>query len=71
MVRQDLPDAVWQDGNGKFQAIIGLGGRMPQKRTAVLIGTISIEKSEYLSKLLQGGVPHNVLNAKHHERKWR
>ncbi len=69
IVRQDLPDAVYKTENGKFQAIIKQVEECHRRGQPVLIGTISIEKSEYLSKLLKKrGVPHNVLNAKHHER---
>jgi preprotein translocase subunit SecA len=69
MVRQDLPDAVYKTENGKFQAVIKQVEECHRRGQPVLIGTISIEKSEYLSKLLKKrGVPHNVLNAKHHER---
>lgn len=69
IVRQDLPDAVYKTENGKFQAVIKQVEECHRRGQPVLIGTISIEKSEYLSKLLKKrGVPHNVLNAKHHER---
>ena len=69
IVRQDLPDAVYKTENGKFQAVIKQVEECHRRGQPVLIGTISIEKSEYLSKLLKKrGVPQNVLNAKHHER---
>ncbi|NLN03455.1 MAG: preprotein translocase subunit SecA [Clostridiaceae bacterium] len=69
MIRQDFPDAVYKTENGKFQAIIKQVEECHRRGQPVLIGTISIEKSEYLSKLLKKrGIPHNVLNAKHHER---
>ncbi len=69
MIRQDLPDSVFKTENGKFQAVIEQVAECYNREQPVLIGTISIEKSEYLSKLLsKRGIPHNVLNAKHHDK---
>ncbi len=67
--RIDYPDAVYRTVNGKYTAIIRDTIECNQKGQPVLIGTVSIEKSEHLSKLLgRHGIKHNVLNAKNHER---
>ncbi|AOY75700.1 preprotein translocase subunit SecA [Clostridium formicaceticum] len=69
ILRQDHPDAVYQREIGKFQALAKEIEEKHKKGQPVLVGTISIEKSEELSKLLKRkGIPHEVLNAKHHER---
>ena len=69
MVRVDNSDAVYKNENGKYKAIIGQIEACHAKGQPVLVGTISIEKSEHLSSLLsKRGVKHSVLNAKHHER---
>ena len=66
--RIDNPDVVYKTDAGKNRAIIQQILDCHAKGQPVLVGTVSIEKSEYLSKLLKRqGVPHNVLNAKHHE----
>ena len=68
VVRMDQPDVVYKTEAGKFRAIIQQVKLCHEKGQPVLVGTISIEKSEVLSKLLKrAGVPHNVLNAKYHE----
>ena len=68
VVRQDHPDVVYKTEAGKFRAIVQQVKTCHAKGQPVLVGTISIEKSELLSKLLKReGIPHNVLNAKHHE----
>ncbi len=68
VARIDRPDAVYKTEAGKFRAIIGQVIACHEKGQPVLVGTVSIEKSEILSKLLKrAGVPHNVLNAKFHE----
>ncbi len=68
VVRIDQPDVVYKTEAGKFRAIIRQVQECYEKGQPVLVGTISIEKSEILSKLLKrAGVPHNVLNAKYHE----
>ena len=68
VVRKDHSDVVYKTEAGKFRAIIGQVRQCHEKGQPVLVGTISIEKSEVLSKLLKKeGIPHNVLNAKHHE----
>ncbi|MBO5078432.1 MAG: preprotein translocase subunit SecA, partial [Oscillospiraceae bacterium] len=68
VVRFDRPDVVYKTEAGKFRAIIAQVQECHRKGQPVLVGTVSIEKSEILSKLLKrAGVPHNVLNAKYHE----
>ena len=68
VVRKDHSDVVYKNEAGKFRAIVGQVKACHAKGQPVLVGTISIEKSEILSKLLKReGIPHNVLNAKHHE----
>ncbi len=68
VLRNDQPDVVYKTEAGKFRAIIQQVIACHQKGQPVLVGTVSIEKSEMLSKLLKrAGVPHNVLNAKFHE----
>ncbi len=69
VARKDYSDVVYKNEAGKFRAVIAQIKECHAKGQPVLVGTISIEKSELLSKLLkQEGVPHNVLNAKHHEK---
>ena len=69
LMRQDDPDVVYKNDAGKNRAIIDQIVACHEKGQPVLVGTVSIEKSEYLSKLLsREGVKHNVLNAKNHER---
>ena len=68
VVRKDHPDVVYKNEAGKFRAIVNQVKACHERGQPVLVGTISIEKSEILSKLLKReGIPHNVLNAKHHE----
>ena len=68
IARKDHPDAVYKTEAGKLRAIVKQVEACHAKGQPVLVGTISIEKSELLSKLLKkSGVPHNVLNAKFHE----
>ena len=68
IARKDLSDVVYKTEAGKFRAIIKQVEECHRKGQPVLVGTISIEKSEILSKLLKRtGIPHNVLNAKYHE----
>lgn len=67
--RQDLPDSIFKNEQGKFNAVIEDIIECHEKGQPVLVGTISIEKSEILSKMLKKrGIKHNVLNAKQHER---
>ncbi|MBI4225277.1 MAG: preprotein translocase subunit SecA [Candidatus Sungbacteria bacterium] len=69
MVRRDLPDLVFRTEKGKFQALAREVKALHEKGQPVLIGTVSIEKNERLSKMLSvEGVPHELLNAKNHER---
>ena len=69
LARIDLPDSVFQTEMGKFRAVIEQIAEVHAKGQPVLVGTISIEKSELLSKMLKKrGIKHNVLNAKQHER---
>ena len=69
VIRKDWPDVVYKNEAGKDKAIIQQIIECHAKGQPVLVGTISIEKSEYLSSLLKKqGIPHNVLNAKQHER---
>ena len=68
-IRINYPDVIYKTEKAKFNAVVD--DIIDQHRIGrpVLVGTISIEKSEYLSKLLsQKGIKHNVLNAKHHEK---
>ena len=68
MVRQDLSDQIYRTEKEKFQAVLEEVKELHAQGRPVLVGTVSIEKSERLSGLLtRHGVPHNVLNAKHHE----
>ncbi len=69
MVRTDKPDCVYKNELGKFNAVIDEIIELHKKGQPVLIGTISIEKSELLSSMLKKkGIPHQVLNAKFHEK---
>ena len=69
MIRQDLPDVVYKTEKGKFNAVIDDIVEHHEKGQPVLVGTISIEKSERLSQLLKRrGVKHEVLNAKYHDK---
>ncbi|WP_409967944.1 preprotein translocase subunit SecA [Bengtsoniella intestinalis] len=67
--RQDLADSVYKNQMGKYRAIINQIKECHAKGQPVLVGTVSIEKNEFLGKLLtQQGIAHNLLNAKNHER---
>ncbi|HVM90746.1 MAG TPA: preprotein translocase subunit SecA [Verrucomicrobiae bacterium] len=67
--RTDLPDRVYKNQIGKFKAVVKEIKMRHEKGQPVLVGTVSIEKNELLSEMLrQAGVPHEVLNAKNHER---
>lgn len=69
LLRKDLPDVIFKNEKGKFDSVIENIIECNQKGQPVLVGTISIEKSEILSRMLKKrGVKHNVLNAKQHER---
>ena len=69
VIRIDDPDVVYKTEAGKYRAVIAQIKECHAKGQPVLVGTISIEKSELLSQMLKReGIPHNVLNAKHHEK---
>jgi len=69
MIRKDLPDVVYRSEKGKFKAVVDEIVARHRTGQPLLVGTISIEKSEMLSDMLKKrGIPHDVLNAKHHER---
>ena len=69
MIRIDQPDLVYKSEVGKFAAVTADIAEKHRKGQPVLVGTVSVEKSEELSTFLRkSGVPHEVLNAKHHER---
>ena len=69
MVRMDQPDLVYKNEVGKFAAVVEDIVARHRTGQPVLVGTTSVEKSEYLSNLLKKkGIPHSVLNAKEHER---
>ena len=69
MIRKDENDVIYKNENGKYRAIVESIKASHAKGQPVLVGTVSIEKSEKLSKLLkQEGIPHEVLNAKYHEK---
>ena len=69
MIREDMPDAIFRTEKGKFTAVIDDIIAAHEKGQPVLVGTISIEKSELLSQMLKRkGVKHEVLNAKYHDK---
>ena len=69
VVRIDYPDVVYKTDAGKYRAIVKQIAECHQTGQPVLVGTVSIEKSEKLSRMLrEKGIPHNVLNAKNHEK---
>ena len=71
-IRKDMQDLIYKSEEAKFAAVVEEVKRRNALGQPVLVGTISIEKSEYLSQMLnRRGVSHEVLNAKHHEREAR
>ncbi len=69
VIRQDLPDLVYATEEGKYQAIINCIKEIHATGQPILVGTISVESNEHLSGLLKKAhLPHEVLNAKNHER---
>ena len=69
IAREDLSDVIYKSEMAKFRAVIDDIVERHEKGQPVLVGTVTIEKSELLSKLLKArGIPHNVLNAKHHDK---
>ncbi|RSL30793.1 preprotein translocase subunit SecA [Salibacterium salarium] len=68
IIRDDKPDMIYKSREGKFRAIANTIEELYQKQQPVLVGTVSVEISELVSNMLKKKkVPHNVLNAKHHE----
>src|SRR5690606_772233 len=68
MIRTDYPDVVYKTADAKFNAVLEEIEAVHKTGRPVLVGTISIEKSEALSRALKKkGIPHQVLNAKYHE----
>ena len=69
MIRKDLPDRVYKAEQGKYKALVEEIKTKNNSGQPVLVGTRSVEKNEYLGKLLEReGIPHQILNAKHHEK---
>ena len=69
LARQNLPDRIYKSLNGKFDAVVKEIKARHEKGQPILVGTVSIEKNEYLGKLLEReGIPHQILNAKQHEK---
>ncbi len=69
MIRDDYPDQVYKNEDAKYRAVVREVAEMHEQGRPVLVGTTSIENSERLhQQLTRAGVPHNVLNAKQHER---
>jgi len=69
LIRKSLPDKVYKSEEAKFNAVVKETKARYEKGQPVLLGTVSIEKNELLSKMLKReGVPHEVLNAKNHEK---
>jgi len=69
MIREDLPDQIYKDEKAKFRAVVREIEQLHKENRPVLVGTVSIENSEYLNDLLtKRGIPHEVLNAKQHEK---
>jgi len=69
MIRKDLPDRIYKTEKGKWKAVIEEIKERYEKAQPVLVGTRSVEKNEYLGKLLEReGIPHQILNAKNHEK---
>jgi len=69
LIRDDMPDQIFKTFEGKMKAVVREIKECHDSGQPVLVGTVSIEKNEYLGKLLEReGIPHNILNAKYHER---
>jgi preprotein translocase subunit SecA len=69
MIRDDEPDAIYKTEEAKYNAVVKDAMECHENGRPVLVGTISIEKSELIAKMLKRfGVPHHVLNAKHHDK---
>ena len=68
IARVDSPDLLFKNEKGKFEYVVKYIQELHRSGQPILVGTVSVDKSEYLSAELQKvGVPHNVLNAKQHE----
>lgn len=69
MIRENYPDAIYRTEREKFKAVVEEIKELHEQGQPVLVGTITIEKSEMLSRMLKrAGIPHSVLNAKHHQK---
>ena len=69
MIRTDFPDVIYKTEREKFKAVVDEIKELYEKGQPVLVGSVSIEKSEILDKMLvRAGIPHSVLNAKHHQK---
>src|SRR6202007_986601 len=69
MIRVDQKDVIYQTEQAKFDALVDDIAERHEAGQPVLVGTVSVEKSEVVSRMLKRqGVPHEVLNAKYHER---
>ncbi len=68
LIRKEMKDRIYKNLDGKFKAVVEEIKKRNEKGQPVLVGTVSIEKNEYLGKLLERrGIKHNILNAKKHE----
>jgi len=68
MIREDLHDRIYKSEQGKFRALVQEIKQKHEKGQPVLVGTVSIQKNEYLAALMEKeGIPHKILNAKNHE----
>ncbi len=69
MIREDAPDAIFKTEQGKYNAVLNFVRERHEMGQPVLVGTVTVEHSEIISKLfMKAGIPHNVLNARYHER---
>ena len=69
MIREDFPDVIYKTEQAKYEAVVREICECYERGQPVLVGTVAVEKSEKLSKMLdRQGIPHEVLNAKHHRR---
>src|SRR5699024_8143468 len=69
IIREDRPDMIYKTIDGKFKAVVEKIKECHEKGQPVLVGTVAVETSEVISKLLKrAGIRHNVLNAKNHYR---
>jgi preprotein translocase subunit SecA len=69
MIRTDYPDVIYKTEREKFKAVVEEIKELYDKGQPVLVGSVSVEKSEMLDKMLaRAGIPHSVLNAKHHQK---